>query len=247
MPKFKDLTGRRFGRLVVLERAPNKYKTHTTWRCACDCGNVVEVAAGSLRTGLTKSCKCLTRELTAQKNHKHGHASRTEQSRTYRAWENAKARCHIPSQTNYADYGGRGISVCERWRNSFEMFLADMGECPHRLTLERIDPNGDYEPVNCRWATTKEQRRNKRTTVFIAPGITIGQAAEALGVSYNLVYRWCRLNGLTIDKLPQMVRQYFERKEKFQGKDPVRDYYSDESRFQSLLAQVVEADQVEAT
>lgn len=158
-----DLTGQRFGRVTALARAAASGGSNTRWRCLCDCGRRFTAQRGNLRRGVTLSCGCMRIEMQTI----HGHASDGDTSRTYVSWRHMIARCTNPRNDSYIDYGGRGIKVCEHWR-SFANFLADMGERPPGLTLDRF-PNrdGNYEPGNCRWATPKEQIGNRRTRVQI--------------------------------------------------------------------------------
>lgn len=149
------LLGRRFGKLTVVERTGSNKRHNALWKCRCDCGNETLVSSPLLIKGRTKSCGCLTVAT-------HGESG----SRTYRIWNHMKQRCSNPNTKQWMDYGGRGIRVCERWEK-YENFLADMGIAPPRLTLERGNANGNYEPENCRWATYAEQSRNKRLTRFV--------------------------------------------------------------------------------
>lgn len=166
---LRGLTGRRFGRLVVVGRATNDCRRNTRWVCECDCGGAVVVLALNLRSGHTRSCGCLSRELAASRkpNLRHGHSSRGVLSRTYISWQSMVQRTQCPGATGYKNYGGRGIAVCDRWKDSFENFLADMGERPEGTSIDRIDVDGNYEPGNCRWATPKQQQSNRRKPVKI--------------------------------------------------------------------------------
>lgn len=144
--------GDRFGWLTVLDREGLRA------RCLCQCGTVTTFEANNLRRGITTSCGCKVR--------KHGHSTQAEgRTPTYISWMSMRARCGNPKHRDWKHYGGRGITVCDRWRDNFEAFLADMGERPQGRTLDRIDNAGNYEPANCRWATAVEQRHNRRDTV----------------------------------------------------------------------------------
>ena len=160
-----DFTGKRFGRLFVLEEAPYgppPKSGQQRWRCVCDCGNPRVVVTSSLRKGESKSCGCLRAEKSSQRRTTHG-MSKTP---TYRSWHHAKERCFNPNDANHAIYGARGITMCEAWKSSFAAFLADMGAKPSGMSLDRIDVNGNYEPANCRWASNFVQSENKRKAVL---------------------------------------------------------------------------------
>jgi hypothetical protein len=180
-----NLTGLRFGRLTALHRAPNNAKDRVMWRCRCDCGNEIVTAAMSLRTCDTKSCGCLHDEKIGLASRSHGRSK----TQLYAIWKAMKGRCYIASNTSYDRYGARGVRVCDRWRNSFEAFLQDIGEPPvPDMSLERINNSGDYEPGNVRWATRIEQGANKRNNLHIdysGKRQTVAQWARERGIKYS--------------------------------------------------------------
>lgn len=131
--------------------------------CQCDCGTIAVVSRNMLHTGHSKSCSCLQKEVVSARCAKH----RMSTTKLYQVWASMIRRCHSPTAKAYSSYGGRGIHVCDRWRDSFEAFVADMGPRPTGHSVERINNNGNYEPSNCRWATNKEQSLNKRCTMWL--------------------------------------------------------------------------------
>lgn len=155
-----DLSGQKFGKLTAIERCGSQ-NGDAVWRCMCECGGEKIAKVGNLKVGHTRSCGCLVAESAKERPpHKHGYGRRNFLSPTYTTWEAMRSRCNNPNSDWYHRYGGRGIKVCERW-NDFSSFLADMGERPKGKTLDRINPDGNYESSNCRWSTPKEQSNNR--------------------------------------------------------------------------------------
>lgn len=166
MAKKLDLTGHQYGLLTVTAFAglSKGKRPERLWLCRCSCTTEKIVRQNNLRSGHTQSCGCHMKAQTSQANTKHGY-TRTP---TYVCWRNMKARCLNSNDTSYENYGQRGIKVCNRWLDNFENFLEDMGEKPSSChSIERIDVDGDYEPANCKWATSSEQARNYRRNVHI--------------------------------------------------------------------------------
>jgi hypothetical protein len=164
---MKDLTNQRFGRLIALEPLPSSKNRHIRWRCLCDCGNETIVdSAYKLLNGRTKSCGCLHDEVAAARQYKHGGKG----TRLYNIWKNARQRCRNPKCPDFTEYGGRGIRFSTVWDNfaDFRTWALANGY-REDLTLDRIDPNGDYAPDNCRWATWLEQRHNQRRCKEVMP------------------------------------------------------------------------------
>jgi len=169
--KLIDMTDNRVGRLTIQGRAVSGNRGKVYWRCVCDCGNEVSVRGDHLRYGLVKSCGCYNSECATASHTTHG----GYHTRLYKVYRTMLARCNNPKNKEFKNYGGRGISVCEEWRNDFQAFrdwalangydeTAERGAC----TIDRINVNGNYEPSNCRWVSMEVQAKNKRTKVVSA-------------------------------------------------------------------------------
>jgi hypothetical protein len=184
MSRLVDLTGKSFARWTVIRRADRSPGGQTRWFCRCDCGGEAVVQGAALRTGHSRSCGCLKVETTTERSTKHGHAHAAGATPTYRSWAAMIARCTNPKHDAYPYYGGAGIKVCKRWFK-FENFLADMGEKPKGLSIERKNGRRNYEPSNCIWATHTTQMRNTRRNVVI----------EIDGVSKTMA-EWLESSGL---------------------------------------------------
>ena len=186
----QDIVGRAFTHLVVLEYAGRQGDRHF-YLCQCSCGSVRKYGRSNLRSGGTKSCGCKTAEMLVAKRTKHG----MNESPTYKVWESMLARCRNKGAREYQNYGARGIAVCERWLK-FENFIADMGEAPTKMQIDRIDNDGNYSPENCRWVSAKENSRNKRTNVLITwkgEARCISEWAEITGMCDETIrYRFHR-------------------------------------------------------
>lgn len=186
--KRNNLIGQTFNRLTVIELAGVNNKQNLMWRCICTCGGVAIAPAYDLRNGKVKSCGCLVREGSKTT---HGMArSGSKRSRVYSVWAAMISRCCNPNDRSFANYGGRGIRVCKRWKK-FDTFFADMGAPEVGQSLDRIDNEKGYTPKNCRWASTHEQARNKRSSVWVVINGTryiLKDALLLLGVSREKFY-----------------------------------------------------------
>ena len=182
----RDISAQTFGRLTAIARISDKAKKRVLWLCVCDCGTEHVVRADHLYAGLIRSCGCLRIESSREKETTHGLTGTSE----YMSWTGAKGRCHNEQDAKYEYYGGRGISVCKRW-DTFEQFLKDMGNRPtQKHSIDRIDNDGDYTPENCRWATMKEQCRNRRSNhllTYDGETLCITEWEEKMGVSRGLI------------------------------------------------------------
>ena len=165
MPILRDLRKIKFDRLTPIRIVGRNNLKQVLWLCSCSCGEKVVIPAGNLITGNSKSCGCLQRELAAvtakRVNTVHGHSRRGSKSPEYSSWSSMRNRCLNPNNEAYEYYGGRGITVCERW-NSFANFLEDVGTRPAGKSIDRINNDGNYEPNNVRWVTSSEQIKNQR-------------------------------------------------------------------------------------
>ena len=197
-----DMTGRRFGSLVVIGRAPDQireYEGRTSrkrmWYCQCDCGSPVKTVRGShLTTGKIVSCGCVGKKNSREAKIKHNQA----RTRLYQVWCNMKNRCYNPNVRSYKNYGARGITVCDEWRDNFSSFsawaysagydkMAAYGEC----TIDRIDVNGPYAPCNCRWVSEASQANNKTNNhrvIYQGKEYTVAELAKCLGIGYSTIY-----------------------------------------------------------
>lgn len=210
--KAPDLTGDVFGRLTVIGEvepyiSPKGNKSRR-WLCKCECGNLTTVTMQHLKTGHTQSCGCYSQEnrIRSGKLTKHGLTYKGGKvTRIYRIWSQIKTRCYNPHDEHYKDYGERGICVCDEWREDFESFhhWAVNNGYSNGLTIDRIDVNGNYEPSNCRWATSKEQSANKRNTVLVTYNgetKTLKEWSEITGINYQTLF-WRYKNGRPLEEI----------------------------------------------
>lgn len=209
--KAKDHTGQRFGRLVAMKRNGHRGKD-IVWKCKCDCGSVVDVIVSCLRNGHTTSCGCWRREMvhTIAMTHGATRSSDPIMKRCYAAWQTMKRRCYDSGFISFENYGARGITVCESWRESFEAFMTDMGLPPTaRHSVDRKDNDGNYEPLNCRWATQREQNRNTRANIYLTiNGVTrlLVEWAELAGLKYQCVRSRLRMGWTPEDAIAKPRR-----------------------------------------
>jgi hypothetical protein len=202
MTKKLDLTGQNFGRLKVISEddpyvQPNG-RIRFMWKVLCECGNEFSARGESLRIGETKSCGCFRVDVVSARRMRHGQTG----SKEYRIWNNMKNRCLNPRIRSYQNYGARGITVCERWLESFENFYNDMGPCPDGMSLEREKNDQGYSPANCVWATKLEQSRNRRSNVYLefqGQSKTVKEWAQVCGIVYCTLRRRLQA-GWTVEK-----------------------------------------------
>lgn len=199
---LRDLTGQRFERLAILGYAGSRRGGGAIWRCQCDCGAVVECHSANLVNGRTKSCGCYKQDHPSTLSH--GKSKTT----VHNVWCGMRQRCENESAEAFPLYGGRGITVCERWQ-LFENFLADMGEPPPGMTIDRIDNDGPYSPENCRWATTTEQARNRRSVAVVewrGETHTLPEWEQLTGIPRKVLWHRLKKVGLHGDELFKPLR-----------------------------------------
>lgn len=210
---YVDLTGRRFGRLTVVSRAENGAAGSSRWLCKCDCGGETIAFGHSLKGGRTQSCGCLRRERIVESTTKHGDSH----NRLYAIWQGMKRRCGNPAYIHYADYGGRGIRICDEWQNyqAFRDWSLSNGYADS-LTIDRIDANGNYEPGNCRWVSRLVQAQNRRNTYTV----------EYKGATGNLK-EMCRRFNVSYQTIKYRMKKGFsfaEAIDNFQHTSPFKEY-----------------------
>lgn len=193
MDKFIDLTGQRFGRLIIIKRLSNNKYRSAMWECKCDCGKTIKVTTSHLKSGHTKSCGCLSKERISKLMYKHGLSKNPDFFRLMNIRKGMKNRCYNSHNDRYLDYGGRGIKVCDEWMDkengtlNFYNWAINHGY-KEGLTIDRIDVNGNYEPDNCRWVSIKKQNNNKRNNHYIiydGKRYTIKELSDILDINYN--------------------------------------------------------------
>ncbi len=185
--RLLDLTGQRFGRLVVISQWGHDKFDRVTWLCRCDCGRATSPTSNKLMRGETRSCGCLREEYLHDRTYLEG----SRNTRVYEIWAGAKDRCFRSGSPAYKNYGGRGITMCDAWRDDFAQFQKDMGPRPPGATLDRIDNNGNYCPENCRWTSRLAQMRNQRKTRrydFAGESRTLQDWSDITGLALSALY-----------------------------------------------------------
>ena len=201
----QDIAGKVYACLTVIaegHRRRDNGDSQIIWLCLCECGNVTLCMKQRVLSGGTRSCGCLTRDATFARSFVHGGAARSGKTPTYESWRAMRARCEDSKSLAYERYGGRGITVCERWQ-LFAHFLADMGERPKGYSIERIDNDGPYTPENCRWGTAVEQGQNKSNTIRLAyqgQECTLRELSLISGLEYRILYERIRKRGWSVEK-----------------------------------------------
>ncbi len=204
MPRrIQNIAGQTFDRVTVLSLAGIRAKK-THFNCRCSCGKELVISADKLKSGHTRSCGCLLTDFASRLNYRHGESSGGKPTAEFKCWQGIKERCLTTTNRAYPSYGGRGITVCSRWLDSFEAFLADMGRRPSAdHSIDRIDNNGPYSPENCRWAIKKTQNNNRRSTKVVKVKDFEGSfksACEHFGVPYKTAHQRVRLLGWTMEQ-----------------------------------------------
>lgn len=204
---IEQVNGKKFGRLLAVEYVGPNGNGERMWKCQCECGKTKVVKGSSLRSGATKSCGCYKKECNSiSRNIKHGMTKKGSPRNCYTSWVSMRTRCKNRFHKAYHRYGGRGIKICKRW-DDFQNFLADMGMRPEGMELDRINNDGDYEPSNCRWATCKQQGRNRNNNRIL----TVGGESRCLS-------EWSELTGTKKTTIRERLRRRWSEKEAIYGK-----------------------------
>lgn len=206
MTKVENLVGQQFSRLTVLERAGSDKRGSALWKCQCTCGRITTALTYQLKSGAKKSCGCLSKEKATKRLLKHSESN----TRLYKVWKGIKRRCYNANDSQYKNYGGRGIKMCQEWKDNyiaFRDFMLSKGydeTLPFRAqTIERIDVNGDYEPCNCKLVTMKEQNINKRCNHKVTyKGVTktLTEFADELGLDAENLYNRINNYGYSVEE-----------------------------------------------
>lgn len=218
MIRIKNMTGLQFGRLNVVAFAGLHEDLSAKWLCVCSCGNSATVRGASLRSGRSKSCGCLKKEIASvtfkRVKTTHGKSG----SEIYEVWKGIIKRCKNKNKKDFNNYGGRGITVCDRWLD-FDNFYSDMGEKPEGMSIDRINNDGNYEPQNCRWATRSEQSRNKRNNRWFTLNgktMTLADWADSIGISHSSLSerleKYTEEEALTMPKMNNINRKSIKQK-----------------------------------
>lgn len=210
LPRYHDITGKIFGRLTILSYA-GKAGKESIWLSRCKCGVEKVVRYNGLTRGATTSCGCYRREVHAKRRARPKGHERTFKNPLYRIWQSMKTRCYNEKNPNYARYGAKGVRICQRWLDSFDTFVDDMGMPPEGHSIDRIDPYGDYSPENCRWATRLIQSQNQKRTRFYqwqGESLCLTEVARRANVDYYQVY-WAVFAGKSIDEAVQSITKPF--------------------------------------
>ena len=195
---MKDLSGQRFGRLVVIEKTEERNRGSVVWRCLCDCGKECLISSASLKKG-RNSCGCLRKEILSRKikEQKPRLTHGMKHTKDYYRWSSMKDRCHNPNCKGFKDYGGRGIKVCDEWYQDFQSYYDYVSKLPHYgeegYSLDRIDNDGNYEPGNVRWATRRNQNLNRRDSIryeIKGQKLNVIELSELLNIPTSTLY--CR-------------------------------------------------------
>lgn len=214
-----SVIGKRFGRLTAKEWVSTNSRRQFVWKCLCDCGQVALVASSNLRTGVSRSCGCLQREISRAAGDRTRTHSKSGTS-IYSIWGSMVRRCHAPNAKDYYRYGAIGIKVCDQWR-TFDGFYTDMGDRPEGMSIDRIDNTKGYEPLNCRWATNTTQQRNKSNNLildFDGKSMCLSGWSEVLGINEQTLYARLK-NGWTVDRaFTQPVASIYSHKKNIRRK-----------------------------